>query len=146
MWPEGGAAAYTGDEDDRVRALPYLPRARRPVKFPRSKRVRAVRVGAAELTQRAQETLAVPLPLFLAQRAAALFRAPRQRASHGTTPADDVIEVSRATARRPGDPGAGFALHELQHHHVLPADARRTRVTRITFARLPRPSFRARAR
>lgn len=86
-----------------------LPRARHLMKFPRSQGVRAVRVVAAQLAERAQQTLAVSLPLFLAR--AILLRAPPEHVSPEML-AEGIEILSAAT--RPGD-AAGFAPHELQH-------------------------------
>lgn len=80
------------------------------MEFPRSQRIRTVRVAAAQLAQRAKQTLAVSPPSFLAHTTS--LCAPQEHASSlGILP--EVIEISSAT-RGPGDP-AGFAFHEFQH-------------------------------
>lgn len=86
-----------------------LPRARHLVKFPRSQGVGAVGVVAAQLAQRAQQTLAVSLPLFLTR--AVLLRAPPEHVSPEVLA--EGVEILSA-AIRPGY-AAGLAPHQLQH-------------------------------
>lgn len=83
-----------------------LPRARHFMKFPRSQRIRTVRIAATQLAQRAKQALAVS-PSFLVR---AILPASQKHASFGILP--EGIEILRTT-RRPRDPD--FPFHEFQH-------------------------------
>lgn len=85
------------------------------MKFPRSQRVRTVRVAAAQLAQRAKQTLAISPPSFLAHTTP-LCASQEHASSLGILP--EAIEISSAT-RGPGD-ATGFAFHKFQHPPKYP--------------------------